>query len=222
MRLSPRTHNSSRSVTRLIVSALTNEVGEAACPGSDLLMDWKWSESYVTLCWVNNLNWQDLMAGSDSSGWVAALSYESQFLTVFKGLRFCQNQLFSARHITTHGGHLKWADVTASVVSQLGSGGSGSIALKTLTHTKTKGRLWRENLWPTRLSPRSQHPKGCQPNHRGMCRPRRLNPLVFAFLGVFVSQEDIKTGGSGHCSLHAGPATQCKHTLLSRIMLLQT
>lgn len=162
------------------------------------------------------------MAGSDSSGWVAALSHESQFLTVFKRLWFCQNRLFSACHVTTHGGHPKRADATALVASRLGSGGSGSIALKTPTHTKTKGGLWRGNLWPTRLSPKPQRPKGCQPNHQGSHRPRRLNPLVFAFLGVFVSQEDIRTGGSGHRSLRAGPAARCKRTPRSRIMLLQT
>lgn len=146
IRFSPCSRNSSWGVTRLIVSALTNEVGKAACPGSDLLMDWKWSESYVTLCWVNNLNRRDLTAGSDSSGWVAALSDKLQFLAVFKGLWFCQNRLFSAWHVTTRGGHSKWADVTASVTSQLGSGSSGSIALKTLTHRKTEGGLWRGSL----------------------------------------------------------------------------
>lgn len=146
IRFSPCSRNSSRGVTRLIVSALTNEVGKAACPGSDLLMDWKWSESYVTLCWVNNLNRRDLTAGSDSSGWVAALSDKLQFLAVFKGLRFCQNRLFSAWHVTTCGGHSKRADVTASVTSRVGSGSSGSIALKTLTHRKTEGGLWRGSL----------------------------------------------------------------------------
>lgn len=110
VRCCPRTHNSSRSVTGLIVSALTNEVGKAACPGSGLLRDWKWSESSVTLCWVNNLHRRDLMAGPGSSGWVAPLSQESQYLTVLKGLHFCQNRLFSTRHITPRDGHLKRAE----------------------------------------------------------------------------------------------------------------
>lgn len=109
----PCTHNSSQSVTRLIVSVLTNEVGKAAGPGCDLLMDWKWSESYVTLCWVNNLNRRDLMAGSDSSGWVTALSHESQFLTVFKGLRFCQNWLFSTHSCWTT--KMGWRDSISRV-----------------------------------------------------------------------------------------------------------
>lgn len=82
----PRTQNSSQSVSRLIVSALTNKVGKAACPGSDLLMDWKWSESYVTLCWVSNLNWQDVMAGSDSWGWVT----NHRFSLYSKGFSFAR------------------------------------------------------------------------------------------------------------------------------------
>lgn len=50
-------------VTGLIVSALTNEVVKAAYAGSALLMDWKWSESYVTLCWVNSFQQGDLSPG---------------------------------------------------------------------------------------------------------------------------------------------------------------
>lgn len=207
---SPGTHSSSQSVTRLIVSALTNGVGEAVCPGSDLPMDWKWSESYVTLCWVNNLNWRDLMAGSDSLGWGAAFSHESQFLTEFKRLRFCQKWLFSAHHITTDGGHpngLMWQHQLCP--------GWAVVALEVSLWKHCSTQRQKVGSGEGTSGQCGSHsnltcPKGCQPNHCGACRPWRLNDLVFDFLGArrtsnpvapatILSTQGLPHGINSHC-----------------------
>lgn len=143
----PCTHNSSECHWVNCIS--TNKWGvKAACPGSDLLRDWKWSENCVTLCWVNNFNWWDLMAGSDSWGWVPALSHESQFLTLLKALTMYQLVVDT---------QLTWQH-------QLCPGWAVAALEASLTPTKTNSGLWRQNPWPTWLLPKSQHLKGCQPN----------------------------------------------------------